>query len=114
MEEYLLALALRSKKPAEVKVKVTTPAIKRIFARIRQAKRFSITSFFKALPEELKEIFSRLYLGELEKVSIKEEIERTVKELKKLELREKLKELAKKGDLEKFSLLSQKLKELEV
>lgn len=114
LEEYLLALLVRKKLLLLPKVKITTPVIKRILSRMKKKKRFSHDSFYKQLPEELKETFSRLYLQDLGEIDLEQEINQTVKELKKMALREKLKELAKKGDLEKFKLFSTKLKDLEV
>jgi len=114
LEEYLLCLLIKRRKPIKIDVQLTTPAIKRIFSAMKKKKKIIPSAFYKTLPEELKETFSRLYLQELEKVDVQEEIEKTIRELKKIELREKLKELARKGDLEKFNRLSKKLKELEV
>jgi len=114
LEEYLLALVLQSKAPMKVKIKFTQPAIKEIFEKFKRKKgKFSIQAFYEALPEELRETIGRLYLRELGKINIKEEIEKTVKELEKLELREKLKDLAAKKEFKKFDLLSRKLKQLE-
>ena len=98
----------------KIKIKFTHPAIKEIFEKFKRKKgKFSIQAFYEALPEELRETIGRLYLRELGKINIKEEIEKTVKELEKLELREKLKDLAAKKEFKKFDLLSRKLKQLE-
>lgn len=115
LEEYLVALVLRREKPVDIKVKIRTLAVKKIWEKIKKKKKkFSLKAFWRSLPEELKETFSRLYLRELGKINIKMEIEKTVKELKRLELKEKLKELAEKKEFKKFSLLSRKLREFEV
>jgi len=113
LEEYLLALILQNKTPINDKIEIVTPAIKKIWEKIPQKKGFSIKSFYQNLPEELRELAGRLYLRVLSKVKIRDEIEKTIKELKRLRLKEQLKELAAKENLVKFSRLSQKLKELE-
>ena len=113
LEEYLLALILQNKMPINDKIEIVTPAIKKIWEKIPQKKGFSIKSFYQNLPEELRELAGRLYLRVLSKVKIRDEIEKTIKELKRLGLKEQLKELAAKENLVKFSSLSQKLKEFE-
>lgn len=113
LEEYLLALVLQYRRPMKFKIKITQPAIKKIFSKLAQVKKFSLKAFYQNLPEELKETANRLYLKELGKIDIEKEIEKTLKELEKLELKKKMQLLAAKGDLEKFNLLSQELKQLE-
>lgn len=114
LEEYLLTLILQSRTPIENKIKIVTPTIKKIWEKIpRDKKKFSIESFYRSLPEELRELAGRLYLKELDKIDIKDEINKVIKELEKLILKERLKELAARKEFTKLSRLSQKLKELE-
>ncbi len=114
LEEYLLALVLKSKTPVKIKVEIASPAIKKIFAALTKRKgKFSIQAFYKELPEELMEIAGRLYLKELGKINLKEEIRRAVKELEKLALKEQLKDLAAQKKFKEFDHLSRKLKQLE-
>jgi DNA primase len=114
LEEYLLALVLQNRAPFKTKIDIKAPVVKKIFDQLAKIKRFSIKSFHKKLPEELRETASRLYLKDLGEIDFKREIEKTLKELEKVSLRDRLKELASQKKFKEFDRLSKKIRQLEV
>jgi len=109
LEEYLLAILFQAEElkilqKRELRNLLATPAFLRILETLdnftEEKKKFGPKGFAKELPEELKEIFSNLYLFDLGDLLRDEEkkdreIEKTKRDLADLVLREKLAELSR-------------------
>ena len=84
----------------EWKEYLTTPLVRKILSEYREymkkTKKFEVGSFFESLPEELRQGFMELYLGEveLEQDNVLQEVEKIKKRLWGLETASKMDELA--------------------
>lgn len=79
---------------------LTTPLVRKILREyreyIKETKKFEVGNFFESLPEELRQGFMELYLGEveLEQENVLQEVEKIKKRLWGLEMASKMDELA--------------------
>lgn len=115
LEEYLFTLAFQGGWPKEVaspqtKALIVTPSLaeiaKQLVAYFKKYKTFDSGRFARFLPEELVEIYNRLYLYDLGNLA--EEEERLVKEMAKV-----VRELERISLRQELTTLSAQIKELE-